>query len=68
MKKAFTPMKKKSVKGVMDGMPLTTEGVCQVCIILLGRQIVRYKYDIVMYNCYLDLFRYMYVCTDMRYK
>ena len=32
MKKAFTPMKKKSVKGVMDGMPLTTEGVCQVCI------------------------------------
>jgi len=40
MKKAFTPMKKKSVKGVMDGMPLTTEGVCQVYQIIeyLGRK------------------------------
>ena len=30
MKKAFTPMKKKATRGVMDGVPLTQEGVCQV--------------------------------------
>jgi hypothetical protein len=30
VKKAFTPMKKKATKGVMDGVPLTQEGVCQV--------------------------------------
>ena len=30
LKKAFTPMKKAKPKGVMDGMPLTQEGVCQV--------------------------------------
>ncbi|XP_023322416.1 rho GTPase-activating protein 19 isoform X2 [Eurytemora carolleeae] len=37
--KAFTPMKKKSTKGVMDGIPLTQEGVCQVYQIIeyLGR-------------------------------
>jgi len=39
VKKAFTPMKKKSTKGVMDGVPLTQEGVCQVYQIVeyLGR-------------------------------
>ena len=30
LKKAFTPMKKAKAKGVMDGVPLTQEGVCQV--------------------------------------
>ena len=30
LKKAFTPMKKTKPKGVMDGVPLTQEGVCQV--------------------------------------
>ena len=30
LKKAFTPMKKAKPKGVMDGVPLTQEGVCQV--------------------------------------
>ncbi len=30
VKKAFTPMKKKTTRGVMDGVPLTQEGVCQV--------------------------------------
>jgi len=39
VKKAFTPMKKRSTKGVMDGVPLTQEGVCQVYQIVeyLGR-------------------------------
>jgi len=39
VKKAFTPMKKKTNKGVMDGVPLTQEGVCQVYQIIeyLGR-------------------------------
>jgi len=39
LKKAFTPMKKAKAKGVMDGVPLTQEGVCQVYQIIefLGR-------------------------------
>jgi len=39
LKKAFTPMKKSKPKGVMDGVPLTQEGVCQVFQIIefLGR-------------------------------
>ena len=32
LKKAFTPMKKSKPKGVMDGVPLTQEGVCQVLL------------------------------------
>ena len=32
LKKAFTPMKKTKAKGVMDGIPLTQEGVCQVIV------------------------------------
>jgi hypothetical protein len=39
LKKAFTPMKKAKARGVMDGVPLTQEGVCQVYQIVefLGR-------------------------------
>ena len=43
LKKAFTPFKKAKAKGVMNGVPLTQEGVCQVLDQYNGTENSRYR-------------------------